>query len=190
MSPGRSRRRSTSRTAMIDNRPLQPAVFGDRCLVAYRRCCRRVGDAAVASATEPADADDASAGRNRRCRAPRRGRRRRHPGIRRLPGPRRAAPYSPAASLAASPPAPPPRTSRPTPPPPAPSARFTAAIDEPRATDGWFDGGVLTCETGDNARPGDRGDALAAGVGRAHAAAAPSHATVRAGPHTAVRRLS
>lgn len=30
-------------------------------------------------------------------------------------------------------------------------ALFTAAIDEPRATDGWFDGGVLTWETGDNA---------------------------------------
>jgi uncharacterized phage protein (TIGR02218 family) len=30
-------------------------------------------------------------------------------------------------------------------------AQFTAAIDEPRATDGWFDGGVLIWETGDNA---------------------------------------
>jgi uncharacterized phage protein (TIGR02218 family) len=30
-------------------------------------------------------------------------------------------------------------------------AQFTAAIDEPRAADGWFDGGVLTWETGDNA---------------------------------------
>ncbi len=30
-------------------------------------------------------------------------------------------------------------------------ALFTAAIDEPRAADGWFDGGVLTWETGDNA---------------------------------------
>lgn len=29
-------------------------------------------------------------------------------------------------------------------------ALFTAAIDEPRAADGWFDGGVLTWETGDN----------------------------------------
>jgi uncharacterized phage protein (TIGR02218 family) len=29
--------------------------------------------------------------------------------------------------------------------------QFTAAIDEPRAADGWFDGGVLTWETGDNA---------------------------------------
>ncbi len=29
-------------------------------------------------------------------------------------------------------------------------AVFTAAIDEPRATDGWFDGGVLIWETGDN----------------------------------------
>lgn len=48
--------------------------------------------------------------------------------------------------------------------PGAEAPAFTAAIDEPRATDGWFDGGVLTWETGDNARPGDRGDApLAAG---------------------------
>ena len=46
--------------------------------------------------------------------------------------------------------------------PGAEAPAFTAAIDEPRATDGWFDGGVLTWETGDNARPGDRGDALAA----------------------------
>jgi uncharacterized phage protein (TIGR02218 family) len=30
-------------------------------------------------------------------------------------------------------------------------AVFTAVIDEPRAADGWFDGGVLTWETGDNA---------------------------------------
>ena len=30
-------------------------------------------------------------------------------------------------------------------------AIFTAAIDEPRAVDGWFAGGVLTWETGANA---------------------------------------
>ena len=169
---------------MIDP-PLQPAVLGGI------TASSPIGDAAVASATEQADADDASAGRNRRCRAPRRGRRRRHPGIRRLPGPRRAAPYSPAASLAAFTAG---TTAADQPAyattPGAEAPAFTAAIDGPRATDGWFDGGVLTWETGDNARPGDRGDALAAGVGRDHAAAARSHATVRAGPHTAVRRLS
>ena len=152
---------------MID-RPLQPAVLGGI------TASSPIGDAAVASATEQADADDASAGRNRRCRAPRRGRRRRHPGIRRLPGPRRAAPYSPAASLAASPPAPPPRTSRPTPPPPAPrrplSLRRSTSRAPPTA------GSTAACSLGrPEITPGQAIEVTRwrPGVGRAHAAARP-----------------